>query len=235
MDGGPEGCWPPAYGRGRSPVGTRDSGLHVVIGGVASGKSAVAEDIASRLSNRRPIICLATARSQNDEIGTHIAADPVRRPSSWVTVEAPCGLAEAVAEAQMTGFSDVILLEDIGILVSSHLSRIWFGPGGREVVPSGVREATVAAVLGEVDAVRDLMGPAGGSVVIVSHEPGGGIGPASAAARLWIDVVGMVNQSLVREADTAWAVIAGQPVDLHAGAKLFGAFEIKRGNESRAS
>lgn len=237
LDGGPDQSWPPPYGHGRSPVGTRVSGLHVVIGGIASGNSAVAEEFASRLSNGRPIIYLATspALSKDVENDTRIASHRARRPSSWVTVEASRDLATAVAEAQMAGFSDVILLEDIGILVSSHLPRIEIGPGGREVVPAGACEATVAAVLGEVDAVRGLIGPAGGSLVVVSQDPGGGVVPVSAAARLWIDVVGMVNQSLVRDADTAWAVIAGRPVDLHAGARLFETFEMKRGHQSHAS
>lgn len=234
--GGPDHPWPPAYGRGRSPDGTRASGLHVVIGGIASGKSAVAEDVASRLANGLPVIYLATSPvpSGDAEMGARIASHRVRRPSSWVTVEASNNLASAVIEALMTGFSDVILLEDVGILVSSHLPRFEIGPNGREVVPEGARGATVAAVLGEVDAVRGLLGPAGGSLVVVCQDPGGGPLSTSAVARLWVDVVGMVNQSLVREADTAWAVIAGLPVDLHAGAKLVETFEMKRGQQSHA-
>lgn len=235
--GGPDHSWPPAYGRGRSPDGTRASGLHVVIGGIASGKSAVAEEVASRLSHGRPVIYLATspAPSSDAEMGARIAAHRVRRPSSWVTIEAPRELATAVAEAMVSGFSDVILLEDVGVLAASHLPWIETGPDGREEIPEGAREATVAAVLGEVDAVRGLVGPAGGSLVVVCQDPGGGLVPTSALARLWIDVIGRVNQSLVREADTAWAVIAGLPVDLHAGAKLVEAFGMKRGQHNDAS
>ncbi|RLT29526.1 MAG: hypothetical protein DWI50_02035 [Chloroflexi bacterium] len=43
LGGGADDSWPPAYGRSRSPIGTRDSGLHAVIGGAASGKTAVAD------------------------------------------------------------------------------------------------------------------------------------------------------------------------------------------------
>ncbi len=235
--GGPGHQWPPAYGRGRSPDGTRASGLHVVIGGNASGKSAVAEDIASRLSNGLPVIYLATSPAPpgDAELGARIASPRARRPSSWVTVEASSDLALAVAETRMTGFSDVILLEDVGSLASSHLPWIETGPDGMEMVPDGALEATVAAVLGEVDAVRGVIGPTWGSLVVVCPDPGGGPLPNSAVDRLWIEVVGMVNQSLVREADTAWAVIAGKPVDLHAGAKLVETFDMKRGQHSDAS
>jgi hypothetical protein len=42
--------------------------------------------------------------------------------------------------------------------VFSPLLKIEIGASGREVVPTGAREATVAAVLGEVDAVRLVPG-----------------------------------------------------------------------------
>ena len=124
LGGGADDSWPPACGRSRSPIGTRDSGLHAVVGGAASGKTAVAEDVASRLSNGRLIICLATspARSIDAETGTRTASCRARRPPSWIGVKATCDLATAVADAPMTGFSDVILLEDIRVPVLSNFS-----------------------------------------------------------------------------------------------------------------
>ncbi len=237
LGGVPDETWAPAYGRGRSLFGTRVSGLHVVIGGIASGKSAVAEEVASRLSSGRPVIYVATSpvSSGDAERGTRIASHRARRPSSWVTVEASSDLASAVAGTLMVGFSDVVLLDDVGSLASSLLQWIETGLDSMDVVPDGAREATVAAILGEVDAVRGVIGHAGGSLVVVCPDPGGGPSPTSAVAHLWMEVVGMVNRSLVREADTAWAVIAGLPVDLHAGAKLVEALELKRGQQSHAS
>lgn len=93
-------------------------------GGIASGKTAVPEDVASRLSNGRLIICLATspARSIDAETGTRTASHRGRRPSTWVTIEASCDLATAFADAPMTGFFDVILREDIGVPVLSNFS-----------------------------------------------------------------------------------------------------------------
>jgi Cobinamide kinase / cobinamide phosphate guanyltransferase len=119
LGGGADDSWPPAYGRSRSPIGTRDSGLHVVIGGISSGKTAVADDVASRLSSGRPIVCLATAPalSIDAETGTRTASYRARRPSSWIGVKATCDLATAVADEPMTGVSDVILLADIGVPV----------------------------------------------------------------------------------------------------------------------
>ena len=93
-------------------------------GGIASGKTAVAEDVASRLSSGRPIVCLATAPALliDAETGTRIASCRARRPPSWIGVKATCDLATAVADASMTGFSDVILLEDIRVPVLSNFS-----------------------------------------------------------------------------------------------------------------
>ncbi len=124
LGGCADDSWPPAYGRSRSPIGTRDSGLHAVIGGAASGKTAVAEDVASRLSRGRPIVCLATAPALliDAETGTRTASQRGRRPSTWVTIEASCDLATAFADAPMTGFFDVILREDIGVPVLSNFS-----------------------------------------------------------------------------------------------------------------
>ncbi|GDX71555.1 hypothetical protein LBMAG38_26460 [Chloroflexota bacterium] len=124
LGGGADDSWPPACGRSRSPIGTRDSGLHVVIGGIASAKTAAAKDVASRLSSGRPIVCLATspARSIDAETSTRIASHRGRRPSSWVTVVASFDMATAVADAPMTGVSDVILREDLGVPVLSNFS-----------------------------------------------------------------------------------------------------------------
>ena len=71
--------------------------ITLVIGGVRSGKSRFAADLASRLAGDRPVLFVATARrGPSAGMEARIERHRANRPEHWQTVEAPLDLAEAL-------------------------------------------------------------------------------------------------------------------------------------------
>ena len=63
----------------------------LILGGVRSGKSRLAERLA--LESQLPVIYIATATSEDDEMHARIAAHQARRPDNWRLSEEPLQLA----------------------------------------------------------------------------------------------------------------------------------------------
>ena len=71
--------------------------ITLVIGGVRSGKSRFAADLATRLAGDRPVIFVATARrGPSAGMEARIERHRANRPEHWLTVEASLDLAEAL-------------------------------------------------------------------------------------------------------------------------------------------
>ena len=65
------------------------SSIHLVLGGIRSGKSAYAEDLAAEIAAGRPVTYIATGTVTDDEMAERIRRHRERRPAEWRTVEAP--------------------------------------------------------------------------------------------------------------------------------------------------
>ena len=90
---------------------------HPRIGGVRSGKSRFAADLASRLAGDRPVLFVATARrGPSAGMEARIERHRANRPEHWQTVEAPLDLAEALREASGAG---VVLVDCLTMWISN--------------------------------------------------------------------------------------------------------------------
>ena len=172
----------------------------LVLGGIRSGKSGYAEDLAGTGDDVRYV---ATARRipGDDEWNTRIDTHRARRPRTWTTAEVgehPLSLIDLVTGA---ADEDTLLVDDIGTWVSSVM-EITHGPA--EV--TGVVELLVGAIRGC---------PA--RLVFVSPEVGLSIVPATAEARAFADALGLANHLISGACDRVVLVIAGNAVPVKGG------------------
>jgi adenosylcobinamide kinase / adenosylcobinamide-phosphate guanylyltransferase len=161
----------------------------MVIGGAASGKSALAERLVIETCLSR--VYLATAQAWDDEMRARIAAHRDRR-DGWTTVEAPRDVAGALGGVAA---GSVVLLD----CATLWLTNVMLGGGD-----------VAAEEAGLLAALRACAAP----VVVVTNEVGLSIVPENALARAFREAQGQLNQRLAAQAGLVVAVWAGLPLVL---------------------
>ncbi|WP_018866954.1 MULTISPECIES: bifunctional adenosylcobinamide kinase/adenosylcobinamide-phosphate guanylyltransferase [unclassified Thioalkalivibrio] len=162
----------------------------LVLGGVRSGKSRLAERLAAE--SGRPVTYVATARADDAEMARRIERHRADRPGDWGLVEADTGLARALEQAAGPGqclLVDCLTLWLTQLLCTDDEARI-----ERE------REALIETIPGLP-----------GTLVFVSNETGMGITPMDALSRRFADEAGWLHQRLAPEMDRVVLTVAGLP------------------------
>ncbi|MCS7260354.1 MAG: bifunctional adenosylcobinamide kinase/adenosylcobinamide-phosphate guanylyltransferase [Anaerolineae bacterium] len=183
--------------------------LVFVTGGARSGKSHFAEMLARRHPGR--VCYIATAVIVDDEMARRVALHRQRRPADWSTLECHARLADSLLQAAP---SHTLLLVDC---LTLYLAR--FLPAALPqdtALPRAVEERLHQQVDEEITAILTATRSIAADVLIVSNEVGNGLVPPYPAGRLFRDLMGYANQILAREAEWAYVVIAGIPLDLKA-------------------
>lgn len=176
----------------------------LLTGGARSGKSHLAEEMATRQGSR--IAYIATACALDAEMEERIARHRAQRPASWRTFEEPCCPSRIVAEE--AGNFDVILLDCLTVMVTNRILR---PPINWEEPDIAALNALEADVMTEVDALIKETIKARVTLIAVSNEVGCGIVPISPMGRFFRDCAGRVNQRLAAAADGVLLVTAGIP------------------------
>ena len=191
-------------------------GIHLILGGIRSGKSAYAERLAAAAAEPavppRPVIYIATGVAVDDAMAARIRRHRERRPAHWQTIEAPLnpvgGLREAhratAAVSEPAPAPPLVLLDSLDGWVSNLLLE-------HEGTPAAELEARVvgaawrfAAFVGELPA----------DAIIVSGEVGHSPVATSALGRQFQDLLGITNQAMAIAADRVTLVVAGIPMPL---------------------
>jgi adenosylcobinamide kinase/adenosylcobinamide-phosphate guanylyltransferase len=178
------------------------SGLTLVLGGIRSGKSRLAERLAAQVGGDA-VVYLATATASDAEMAARIAHHQARRPAIWRTIEAPVGMAAALQS--LASVPRAVLLEDLGLLLSNLLLAADADTPWVEV------ETALAA---ELDALLAWRVASDAHLIIVSNEVGLAPVPLTPLGRAFADILGRANQRLAAVADQAYLVVAGLPLDL---------------------
>ena len=160
--------------------------IALVLGGARSGKSSVAEGLAT--SFPPPVTYVATMETAGDpELEARVDAHRRRRDPQWVTVESGPDLA-----GLLRTLSGTVLVDSLGPWAAAHLE---------DVTREG---STLCAALAERD----------GDTVIVSDEVGLAVHPSTAEGRRFRDALGTLNHAVSVVADRAFLVVAGRPLPL---------------------
>lgn len=172
--------------------------LILVTGGVRSGKSGFAEELASETGKR--VLYVATGEAKDEEMRSRIALHRSRRPADWGCVEIPLRLSESIQAAREY---EVILIDCLSTWVSNRLMAVPEQDWRSEAITREVYEEATAW-LGGVSASSH-------TVIAVTSEVGLGGVAMSRLGRWFADVLGDVNQMTARRADTVYAVLSGIP------------------------
>jgi adenosylcobinamide kinase/adenosylcobinamide-phosphate guanylyltransferase len=165
-------------------------------GGVRSGKSRFAVDLARRLGQRRAFV--ATAGPSDDEMKARIDQHQRDRQDAFVTFEAPLGLADALASLDEY---DVVVVDCLTIWLSNLL----------------LRQDPVETILEQVDRVVDVLQRRRFHAVLVTNEVGMSVHPPTPLGRAFVEVCGWAHQRVARAADEVYLAVLGTVVRIRPG------------------
>lgn len=180
--------------------------LTLILGGARSGKSRLAQKLASE---RGRVIYIATARADGDpEMADRIARHRAGRPASWGVIEEPLALGDAVQRASHD--ASAILVDCLTVWLSN---LFW---EHRDAATEQVEEAARRELARIAAAARHCY------LILVSNEVGCATVPESALARSFRDVQGLMNQWAAEAADEVILTVAGLPMYLKRAARASG-------------
>jgi adenosylcobinamide kinase / adenosylcobinamide-phosphate guanylyltransferase len=177
----------------------------LLIGGARSGKSS----LAARWAHERSadVCCVVTAVVSDAEMAARIAAHRLERPKHWRVREEPIRLAAALCEESRTGG---LLLVDCLTLWTANC--LW--PPDRPAGRADESQPDLAGWQREREKFLATLHALAGEVIIVSNEVGTGIVPVNAAARVFRDEHGSLNQAVASACDRVFFVTAGLALPL---------------------
>ena len=161
--------------------------LTVLIGGVRSGKSALAVEMGRRHDG--DVIFIATAEPFDDDMRSRIAQHRLDRPE-WPTVEAPLELSTTISSAAA---EPLLIIDCITVWVNNELHH------------HGTVDATAVAI---------ALGERSGPSVVITNEVGLGVHPETALGRRYRDELGRANQAIAGVATTTLLLVAGRALRL---------------------
>lgn len=162
----------------------------LILGGVRSGKSRLAEKIA--LTSGLAVTYIATASAGDEEMRARIVEHQRRRPPTWKLIEEPRALARALQEQAAP---DRCLLVDCLTLWLSNL----------------LGADDPAVLRNERCAFTGLLSSLPGHIILVANETGLGIVPMGVLARRFCDEAGWLHQEIAQQCDRVFLTVAGLP------------------------
>jgi adenosylcobinamide kinase / adenosylcobinamide-phosphate guanylyltransferase len=160
----------------------------LVGGGVRSGKSAFAVAHAQGLGPRRTFI--ATATRSDDEMNARIDRHRQDRRDAFTTVEAPIGLAVALASLAPC---DVVVVDCLTLWFSNLL----------------LENHSIETILEQVDGVVRVLQERRFHAIVVTNEVGMSVHPPTALGRAFVEVCGWAHQRVARVADEVYLAVVG--------------------------
>jgi len=164
--------------------------IELILGGVRSGKSRLAEQRAQ--ASGLPVVYVATATAADEEMRARISEHRRRRPTSWALIEEPLALARVLREQVDT--NRCVLVDCLTLWLTNLLVT------GDDRVFQNERRNLV-----------DLLPQLTGHVILVSNETGLGIVPMGALSRRFCDEAGWLHQDIAQRCDRVTLTVAGLP------------------------
>lgn len=165
--------------------------IDLILGGARSGKSSLAEQLAT--ASGLAVTYIATSQPLDEEMRQRIAHHRQRRPAHWQLVEEPLALARVLREhaaAERCLLVDCLTLWLTNLLLQEDEQRLEQ----------------------ERQALLEVLGELPGRLILVSNETGLGVVPMGELSRRYVDEAGWLHQALARRSDRVQFCVAGLPM-----------------------
>ena len=169
----------------------------LILGGARSGKSRLAEKLAS--DSALQVIYIATSQPLDGEMNARVAHHRERRPAEWGLIEEPLELARVLREnasAQRCLLVDCLTLWLTNLLMLDDPARL----------------------AQEREALLECLATLPGEILLVSNETGMGVVPLGELTRRYVDEAGWLHQALAERCQRVVLTVAGLPLTLKGSA-----------------
>jgi adenosylcobinamide kinase/adenosylcobinamide-phosphate guanylyltransferase len=163
----------------------------LILGGVRSGKSRLAEQHAS--DSGLDVVYVATAQVRDAEMQQRIAHHQARRPAHWQVIEAGQNLAQVLQQQASAG--RCVLVDCLTLWLTQLLC-----------------EVSEAELRREVDALLAVLPTLPGQIILVSNETNMGIVPLGELSRRYCDEAGRLHQQVGAICERVILTVAGLPL-----------------------
>ena len=160
----------------------------LILGGMRSGKSRLAEQHAQ--ASGLPVIYLATATVQDDEMRARVAHHQAQRPGHWHLIEEPLSLASALQ--RHAAESHCVLVDCLTLWLTNLLCM-----------------QDEARLQQEVAALLEVLPGLPGEIILVSNETGMGVVPLGELTRRYCDEAGRLHQAVAQCCERVILTVAG--------------------------
>lgn len=167
--------------------------LQLILGGARSGKSRLAEKLAT--DSGLSVTYIATSQPLDGEMTARVAHHRERRPSEWGLIEEPIELARVLKE---NATPNHCLLIDCLTLWLTNLLML--------EDPDRLKE--------EREALLQTLATLPGEIIFVSNETGMGVVPLGELTRRYVDEAGWLHQALAERCQRVVLTVAGLPLTL---------------------
>ena len=164
--------------------------ITLVLGGVRSGKSKLAETLAMQSGD--PVTYIATAGADDDSMVERINKHRARRPHDWGIIEEKIHLAQAIDS--LPGENHCVLVDCLSLWLTNLLLND----------DSGLIDA-------EIDALIQCLSAGRRNIILVSSESNMGVVPLGELSRRYCDLIGETHQRVAAESDRVIFTVAGLP------------------------
>ncbi|AMW85168.1 Adenosylcobinamide-phosphate guanylyltransferase [Pseudomonas yamanorum] len=167
--------------------------LQLILGGARSGKSRLAEKLAT--DSALSVTYIATSQPLDGEMNARIAHHRERRPSEWALIEEPIELARVLKENASPNHCllvDCLTLWLTNLLMLEDPDRLNL----------------------EREALLQTLATLPGEIIFVSNETGLGVVPLGELTRRYVDEAGWLHQALAERCQRVVLTVAGLPLTL---------------------
>ena len=163
----------------------------LILGGARSGKSRLAERLATQ--SGLAVTYIATSQALDGEMNARIQHHRQRRPAEWGLVEEPLELARALRDNAAPG--RCLLVDCLTLWLTNLL-----------MLDDDTRLAM------QRDAFLEALAELPGRIILVSNETGLGVVPLGELTRRYVDEAGWLHQAVAERAERVLFTVAGLPM-----------------------